>query len=786
LVKDKSNTHRPTALTIYFVASALFALISYALRRGTPGAAVHGVASGSKTLAVVLLILVVVLTLLWLKFESAKRVGGWTRAMLARSWHFLLGWLGAGLASYAVAELVALSGASVPNVMWSALLGPAAFLVLPSPLFVVILLAGWSVAVAEILTKTDLAANAGTKGSVLTIGKHLRGAVNGGTSYAPSEKPDDGHFVQTEKAISRYVIKVDKLASRVPLGVAELAPDWGRKLKPVELGLPLEGSGLIIGAPGSGKGLLLQRAILNVEHPDLAKGELYTKLVVLSTKPRDLAGPTVRWLRSQHMDVQMWDLTGSTVQSNRYGDPVRWSPLSSSTTYDAAKRTAKRLVESGRDTESKSRDEFWLTQSSSLLGPCLLAALFAGKSYEDALKWTQSWSDPDFNEVDRILFAFGQTDALRSWQDTRKMLLQKEGDLSWKEQHGMSSSGATGMSIAATLNGLMLGLATESAYRATANPNFNPRDWVRRGGGAALFMVGNTQEKGMTRSLLATALHELLNEANGFAREYDDERLPYRLIVLGDELANLCPLPDLSEFFSTARSTRIQIMGVFQSYGQIEDVYGREIARVLFDASIATVILSGISDPQLINTLSTIGGSQRVELNEDSVTARPLLEGHDITALRPPDPTTGDPGDALLIMSGGIAKLKVPFWSLEPRYHERGELLPQYETSMATLRQQAHPFQAAWDRWFTTAKFKPANVTKASPPVPTSSPAPRPLRPLLAPPAPVALPRPLVRCLIDLSASQPVCGTKLVHNTTGEVVICGDRGILCPTCAGQF
>jgi type IV secretory pathway TraG/TraD family ATPase VirD4 len=131
----------------------------------------------------------------------------------------------------------------------------------------------------------------------------------------------------------------------------------------------------------------------------------------------------------------------------------------------------------------------------------------------------------------------------------------------------------------------MLGLATESAYRATANPNFNPRDWVRRGGGAALFLVGNTQEQGMTRSLLATALHELLSEANEFAREYDDERLPHRLVILADELASLCPVPDLSFFFATARSTRIQILGVFQSYGQIEDVYGREIARVLFDAS---------------------------------------------------------------------------------------------------------------------------------------------------------------------------------------------------------
>jgi hypothetical protein len=688
-MSNKPKINKATGFTLYFLSSAALAFASYAMRQGGPLTLFHNLMSNSIELFIG--VVAVALLVVWLR---SKRIVDGALEVLSKIWHLILAWAGAGLASFAVIELLHKVGGT--GAFLAAAYGPFAFVLAPSKLLVVVALLGWSVGFAELLTKHKIVDEVEGKGSFVTVGRNIRKAFGSDAENAPAKKPEDGHFIEVKKEVSRYVISLDDLPLRVPFCQANLAPDWGKKKQLVSLGLPDEGSGLIIGAPGSGKGVALQTMLLNIEMANPDKRILPTKVVVLSIKPRDLAGPTVKHLRSQGMDVGMWDLTGKTVHSDRYGTSIRWSPIMSSGSFDDAKRTAKRLVESGREPESRGRDEFWLTQAMLILGPSLFAAYIRNESYETALGWAQAWTDPDETDVDRILFAAGEKEALRAWQDTRKMLLSKEGDVEWKEQHGLSASGATGMSIQATLNGLMLGLATEGAFRATKDPNFMPRDWVRKEGSDALFLVGNMKEKGMTRSLLATALHELLTEANDFANEHNDERLPYRLIVLGDELANLCPIPDLQEFYTTARSTRIQIIGVFQSYGQIEDVYGRETARILFDASVCTMFLSGITDHQLIGILSTIGGSQRIELNEGSVSARPLIEGQYITAMRAPDVFTGAPGDALLLMSGGIAEATIPFWVLDKRYDERGEVQAQHKENTDLMRRNANKYKAMW------------------------------------------------------------------------------------------
>lgn len=307
-----------------------------------------------------------------------------------------------------------------------------------------------------------------------------------------------------------------------------------------------------------------------------------------------------------------------------------------------------------------------------------------------ALAWLLRWDDHTFMVVDEILFQAGEFAALRDWRAVRAMKLSRVpgSEFDWKEKATTASD--TGGSIATSLNGLLLDITTQSAYDATTNPNFEPRDWVRSNESAALFLIGNMREKGMTRSLLATLLQEILSEAMTYAMEYDNEKLPFRLVILADELPNLAPIAGIEEYLSTGRKHRIQIVLVGQSLGQFQKIYGRELTRTFLVTSQFTLIFSGMSDPELINDLGTIGGNKQISLDEDGhPILSSLIAGQHMTALRPPNSRTGKPGDAILITSGAVAMVQIPFWTLDHRYDNRGTVMPQFAETTEKLRDEA-------------------------------------------------------------------------------------------------
>jgi len=669
--------HLPTMFAYYAAASFLFAL---GCRSATTASfAIAPLLEGLAGFFIAFAVLAVVLYAIRLEH---KHIAGPLLENLNKFKHFLLAWAGLGLAGYGAGQLAGGKKLSVSAAVFS---GP--FSAFSSALTILIAFA-FTAAIILLLEHHKLAHFPDGKFKARKLVKNMSGATgSSGLGKADKEEPKGAHYAQTTKAVSRYVIPSGKLPARLAMAEANLADDWNRKLMPRDIGLPTEGSAVVIGAPGAGKTAMTVKMLLSLEATSPDCGYLPTRVIGLSTKP-DLIDPTQAWLKSQGFDVELWDVSGRTTENPKYDNQVRWSPLLSSKTFDRAKRTAKRLVEAGRDPGSRPNDAFWNQQSQSLLAPALFAAFLAGKDYETALAWTLAWDDPTFNEVDQILLTHEETGALHAWQNTRKMLLSKVNDTEWAEQKGLGGAAGTGLSISATLAGLMLSLQTESAHVATRDPNFDPLTWVRPkvAKNAALFLIGDQVEKGTTRSLLATMLHELLSEANNYALGLAGGRLPYRLVFIGDELANLAPIPEIEEFFSTARSTGIQLIVMFQSYSQIKKVYTPEVATILLDAAACTLVLAGISDSEFISKVQTMTGTRQYELNEGVNTTGALLDGAAITGLRLPDPETGAPGQGFLLMAGGVAKVELPFGALHEPFAERWELHPANAESVEKLR----------------------------------------------------------------------------------------------------
>lgn len=496
---------------------------------------------------------------------------------------------------------------------------------------------------------------------------------------APAQPPSGASWASIKDDVHQVVVEKKERASRLILGTAEIANDYNRRKKETLIALPEEGSGLLFGSAGSGKSKILQQMLLSYEP---SKPQKY---VVTSVKAEDLARPTVDYLRSQGVRVQIWDLTG-TVQNDELGERISWSPLLSVKSWDDAKHIARDIVESaGGDQET---NKFWSQQNTALLSCALLGASLVGQNYGTALSWAQRWSDPDFDAVDGLLTQYNEIDALRLWTRTREnLLIKKNGKWETKVNQNLT----TGQNIESSLNGLLLHIYTYAVISATETADFDVQEWIASDTSEVLFLIGDAHEPEMSRSLLVPLVDSLIKAGQARARKSPGQRLEDRIVVLGDELPNLAPIPKLSTYFATLRSTNIQILACAQSFSQLERSYGKEEARTLLDASAVVACLSGLKDRDLIGLLSTIAGREVYESvstseskndgktnisTSTSQQSRDLIDGSTLLSLRAPTPKT--PGRGLLVLHGSVARFSFGLWEYDKVLTFRGKAEERY------------------------------------------------------------------------------------------------------------
>jgi hypothetical protein len=697
---SKHKTHWPTAHTLYFLAGLLVALVGFVLRHHSLSATWTQLIGGSLATFAEIGIGAVIVVLATVMLRHRYRLLGWASGLAGsafarfnvfarKKWYYFGAWFGAGLAIFGIAQLF--SANSHTGAVTAMLAGPLALLLIPSPALVGLVFVAYTLAFAEEVHESKIANHKGGKGSIVAVYRNAQKVARKDAEWADAKAPEAAHFAQLIFEAEVGVIDPEDAANRVSFGIAHLAPDWGKKKTPIEIGAPAEGSVILIGASGSGKTLLGQRAMLSTEKEDKSKGILATKWVCLSVKSLDIAGVVAPYFRSIGMPVWNWDL--NTRESDpTCGDPVTWAPNMGVTSYDQAKAISKRLAESASDPSSATDDNpFWLRKSSQIIAVGIFASVLRKQSFEKAVRLMQSWDDPMSNDVETILELASDTstdaaDALRDWRDLRSSVLDRIPDGNGWASKATTGSDVTGQNIGLSFSALMQEIATQAVYDATANPTFDPKTFIRTPGSAAVFLIGNRHKEGMTRSLLAPVIEAVISEAEEYANEQPDERLPYRLVIFADELPNLAPIKGLDKIISRSRSTRIAIIVVAQGYSQLQEVYGRETARTFLNAATATLVLSGIQDPEFIGALNTIGGTKQVELGGDLTTPHALIEGQHLLALRAPNTKTGAPGSALMIVEGAIVEVERPLWTFEERFDDRGTVLPQFVESTVALR----------------------------------------------------------------------------------------------------
>src|SRR5574344_2981117 len=98
----------------------------------------------------------------------------------------------------------------------------------------------------------------------------------------------------------------------------------------------------------------------------------------------------------------------------------------------------------------------------------------------------------------------------------------------------------------------------------------------------ALYVIVPDEDK--TYYTLVTIIVGLLyRELVKLANSREEKKLPYDIDFILDEFANCPPLPDIESMVSASRSRGMHFHFFIQSFSQLDNVYGKDVAKIILD-----------------------------------------------------------------------------------------------------------------------------------------------------------------------------------------------------------
>jgi type IV secretory pathway TraG/TraD family ATPase VirD4 len=139
---------------------------------------------------------------------------------------------------------------------------------------------------------------------------------------------------------------------------------------------------------------------------------------------------------------------------------------------------------------------------------------------------------------------------------------------------------------------------------------------------STLYVVSPSEDQRSVAPLIAALIESIITTAYELHRV---GRLPARLLLALDELANIAPLPNLGTHVSQGAGQGVNISWAVQSHAQLRDSYGEDTAEAIWSASTAKLVFGGLADDQHLQRVSHLVGEHRVKTK--TTTVAPIVNG---------------------------------------------------------------------------------------------------------------------------------------------------------------
>jgi type IV secretory pathway TraG/TraD family ATPase VirD4 len=125
-----------------------------------------------------------------------------------------------------------------------------------------------------------------------------------------------------------------------------------------------------------------------------------------------------------------------------------------------------------------------------------------------------------------------------------------------------------------------------------------------------IYIVGTEDVQSELRPIFVGLIDALIVRVG--ERVQQGRRASKPLLLLLDEAANSAPLTDLPKYAATLRSRDVQLVTIFQDFGQVVNRWGRDHARSILSNHVTRVLLPGLADTELLEDFSKLIGERRV------------------------------------------------------------------------------------------------------------------------------------------------------------------------------
>jgi type IV secretory pathway TraG/TraD family ATPase VirD4 len=312
---------------------------------------------------------------------------------------------------------------------------------------------------------------------------------------------------------------------------------------------------LALGPPRSGKtsGVIIPTVLA---HPGPA--------VSTSTKP-DVATATGS-SRSRLGRVWSFDPTGGQPPAGL--EPLRWSPVTCSRSWDGALLMARAMSANvGAGTTNASH---WAMRSQALLAPFLHAAAIDGRDIECVLDWVMR------HELDEAGILLEQEQASRIAFGSLIGLLNTEP----RERASIFSAAADALQA----------YTSETALEAAKDANFDPAAFVASWD--TIYVHAPAEAQAAASPLVCGLLAEI-RRATYLAHRHGTLKQPVLFAL--DEVANIAPLDELPQIASEGGGQGLVLLAALQDLSQARGRWG-EAAEGFVTLFGTKLILPGIAD----------------------------------------------------------------------------------------------------------------------------------------------------------------------------------------------
>jgi type IV secretion system protein VirD4 len=335
----------------------------------------------------------------------------------------------------------------------------------------------------------------------------------------------------------------------------------------------------VVGATGMGKTRYLLRG---------AAADAPGALIVTTTKLRDY---TAVFAERQRLGrVLVFD----PLDVSGWAEPMYWDPVAGAD--DPAVAYARGQAFAGgmdNDDASSSAGQFFNTAVATVIARLLMAAAVSGGSMYDVRRWAVDLASDGQKAVDIL----------------RRLPDQVFANTLNKYVRGDAKTTANiQVTLAQKIEVMMSPVVMAALVPSPGRLPFDPDEFVRSTD--TLVIVTDDNARANVAPLSTMLLGELTDAAKVAAAR--GGMLDPAIRIVGDEIANVAPLPKLPAMLSDSRGTGIQWIIAIQSLAALTARWGEHPAKVILSNLNAVIVLGGLQDTEALERFSSLAGRSEV------------------------------------------------------------------------------------------------------------------------------------------------------------------------------